>query len=653
MGSFLLNPYLYSSLIQAFGGDNVFYTEDSESGYFTHLFTSTGGSNFIIEKGSDILEYIALGGGGGGGGKDSTINGGSGGSGAGVYGKFLATFNKTINAYVAGGGIQGNSSAATAAGGNGGIGYASGGKGGNAGSTGTSGGGGGGGGSSAIVYDSTIIGVAAGAGGGGGASEGVQNEQLAGGGGYQPMGANTTQNGAVGFNYSGDGGGGGGGGAGYLYGGLGQASTVARGASGGQSYNNTGVIIESTIYNGTNGASNSTATTAAVSIPESSNFGFTNTYGTGGATTAAGGSGIVGLKYKTNKLGIVTSGLQLYLDASIKQSFTLLPKFRYIRWTSYGNTVNASNHFCELQVLSNTGVNRASGKVATVVSGTVVSGTGSIITDGNLATTSYWDFNSASATVQVDLGSIYDDVQNVKFWNYYGDTRSYYNVTISISEDGVNFYNIYGPKTTQTVAAGISVNGIWRDLSGSGFNTTLTNSPNYNFNGIFSFIPTIAGSNFVNSFSRTGANNTTCEVWIKWGGTNRAASFAYVGSESSTGMGFYINDGTNTGTAGNKVVIIYGGSYYSALDTGTTFATLSNGIWTHLTLTRDTTTTKLYQNGVFLGSTTRVPNGNTGSTAWDSNTPVETFGSFKLYNRALSDSEILQNFNAQKSKYGL
>ena len=82
--------------------------------------------------------------------------------------------------------------------------------------------------------------------------------------------------------------------------------------------------------------------------------------------------------------------------------------------------------------------------------------------------------------------------------------------------------------------------------------------------------------------------------------------------------------------------------------------TLSNG-WYNLALTYTTNTLSLYVNGVLYGSRIYAP-----LTA--PSYPLEMFGGsvnetlgegnlFKMYNRALSAEEILQNYNATKYRY--
>jgi hypothetical protein len=200
----------------------------------------------------------------------------------------------------------------------------------------------------------------------------------------------------------------------------------------------------------------------------------------------------------------------------------------------------------------------------------------------------------------------------------------------------------------------------WTDLTTNGNNGTLINGPTFDSNNGGSIV--FDGVNqYMTTLLNSPANNTTSTIWYKWDGVNKATTLTYLGSAGSTGLGFYINNGANSATAGNKISVIYGGAYYNALNTGTLFGTLVSGVYTQLTLTRDGSTTILYQNGVFLGSTTRTPNNSTSNLSFNFSTdaivgfpPVGgAVPLIQFYNRALSSTEVLQNYNATKTRFGL
>ncbi len=233
-----------------------------------------------------------------------------------------------------------------------------------------------------------------------------------------------------------------------------------------------------------------------------------------------------------------------------------------------------------------------------------------------------------------------------------------YNRALSQSEILQNYYqgNIVTSSLTMALDAGnlVSYPGsgtAWTTLTGSN-SSTLANGPTFSSaNGgviVFDGVDDTATTTLTN----TGTNNTTQIVWYKWNGINQIKGISYLGNGGSTGFGFLIHDGSG-GTAGNKVGVLYGGVAYNALSGGAS-ATLTSGVWCQLAITRDSTTTSLYQNGTLIGTTTSTPAGNTSSLAFVANSSAGgSISSVLFYNKALSQTEIQQNFNAHKNRFNL
>ena len=198
-----------------------------------------------------------------------------------------------------------------------------------------------------------------------------------------------------------------------------------------------------------------------------------------------------------------------------------------------------------------------------------------------------------------------------------------------------------GTTWTNTVAVSSSISG------------TLVNGPVY-ANGAISFDGTndYVGTNYTS----TSYNNTTQIIWYKWNGVNQLVVLSYLGASSGNGFGFLLSDGSNSGIAGNKIGVLYGGSYYNALNTGSLYASLTSSQWCQLTITRDSSSTILYQNGNLIGSTSRIPNT---AASYNFSYGDNTYGAagnisnVQFYNRALSATEITQNFNALRGRYGI
>jgi hypothetical protein len=198
----------------------------------------------------------------------------------------------------------------------------------------------------------------------------------------------------------------------------------------------------------------------------------------------------------------------------------------------------------------------------------------------------------------------------------------------------------------------------WNDLSTRSNIGTLSNSPTFSSaNGGSLLFDGTNASFTTNDFKTvsTGSNvnnDTTNEIWYRWNGVNQAKIITFVGNGAAAGyLGFYINNGV--GASGNVVTVIYGGQFVSAINIGTSSATLTSGVWTQLVITKTTSICNFYQNGVFLGSTTRAQSNYTTISPYVSSTFGGNLAIAKLYNRALTGSEILQNYNALKGRFGL
>jgi len=248
--------------------------------------------------------------------------------------------------------------------------------------------------------------------------------------------------------------------------------------------------------------------------------------------------------------------------------------------------------------------------------------------------------------------------------NYFLDGNVYnflmWNRAITSSEVLQNYYG--APISTDSLAFAIDAGNLasysgtgitLKGLSPSGYTATLTNGPTYSSSNGGTIVLDGVDDIITSSLTRVGYSNTTQIVWYKWDGVNKIASIMYLGDGGSTGYGFIVHDGSSSGV-GNKVGILYGGAYYNAINVGTTYATLVSGVWTQLAVTRDSTTTYLYQNGNLLGYTTRNPNGSASTLSLGVSSVVGgSIGPALFYNRALSADEIGQNFNCYKSRFGL
>ena len=186
----------------------------------------------------------------------------------------------------------------------------------------------------------------------------------------------------------------------------------------------------------------------------------------------------------------------------------------------------------------------------------------------------------------------------------------------------------------------------WSDLSGNSNNGTLVNTPTYSSanGGIFSF----NGSNQYATCTGTPLNVTayTKSVWFRLSSTstNNNLVSCYPGH-------FMYFSATTTLYCGHS-----DWGNYQAFPSTTTFST---NIWYNASLTFNTTDgMKLYINGYLDATYTAVK-----TQAAGGGIEIASFGAGNLltgnisqvfvYSRAITASEILQNYNALKGRFGL
>jgi hypothetical protein len=193
----------------------------------------------------------------------------------------------------------------------------------------------------------------------------------------------------------------------------------------------------------------------------------------------------------------------------------------------------------------------------------------------------------------------------------------------------------------------------WFDRSGNGNNGTLVNGPVYSTlnRGAFTFDgvnDTITFNNITtSSLGLTSSNGATMSCWMKitllsrWTGV-----YVFYNTQGSCDFGWDI-------TLNNQLRIWKGNNITSSV------LTPYSDIWTNFVLVSNSTGTIFYINGIQFSTTNVVGNVpfTTGRNLifgkhWDS-AVSGNLSNLSIYNRALSASEIAQNFNATRSRFGI
>jgi hypothetical protein len=194
----------------------------------------------------------------------------------------------------------------------------------------------------------------------------------------------------------------------------------------------------------------------------------------------------------------------------------------------------------------------------------------------------------------------------------------------------------------------------WTDLVGSKA-FTLYNTPTYSSNngGYLSFVPA-SGQYAASSTSLASQSTWTVEAWHYYAGTN-IGSLTCLVTETFVGGGINYTLGWPTGGPNFQA-----GFFNGAWRTTPTGYTPASNAWYQIVGTYDGTTIKLYVNNTLINQTayTGTPTSSAAGIRlmrrWDN---AEYWGGrlgvVRIYNTALTATQIGQNFAAQRSRFGI
>lgn len=271
---------------------------------------------------------------------------------------------------------------------------------------------------------------------------------------------------------------------------------------------------------------------------------------------------------------------------------------------------------------------------------------GSQVVIGNIATIAYYSraFNQQQIT------------------EYYKETKSRFDETF-------DFPQTYYPRPiTDSLAllldpANYSGSGTnWPDTSGNGRDATLINSPTYSAvnGGIFTFNGTTSFAYANTAYVLPSTNSYTIAGFVRSRGSNGGQLNRAFGNADSAG-----------GTVGADMVFLDSGTdrtVFSARRNGSNDSNRDitykpdlelTGVWHYVAQTYDTSIgSRLYIDGNMITNnptlgfssslTFKVGRDGNASDAWNGD-----IGVVHIYNKALSNNEIQQNFNAYRGRYGI
>jgi hypothetical protein len=204
----------------------------------------------------------------------------------------------------------------------------------------------------------------------------------------------------------------------------------------------------------------------------------------------------------------------------------------------------------------------------------------------------------------------------------------------------------------------------WRDVSGNLRNGTLVNGPTYNSSNlgslVFDGIDDYAQVDATDGFGAGGvAPVCTLSMWAnitrKAGGGVQYQQLAGFRNDTNFSFFFLLLDSSGATVPTEARILTTGGTYDISVNY-TTFNT-----WTNIVFVANTNRTDLYFNGTLAGSNTNVT-GTFGATSGNFRVGASPAGAWytlgnmsqvQFYTSALTSTQILQNFNAARGRYGI
>lgn len=209
----------------------------------------------------------------------------------------------------------------------------------------------------------------------------------------------------------------------------------------------------------------------------------------------------------------------------------------------------------------------------------------------------------------------------------------------------------------------LALDEVW-DMSGNQKTGILTNGVShvgvaegaFSFDGATTYIDVPSTTADYSFIERTGVY--TISAWVR---CNTAATGMTIlcnssGTTIQKGFIFFKNN------TGNIDLDIYRGVSGQSVLNHDSGIELVNGEWTHITAVGNGSVNQFYKNGVSFGGTTAFGTFSTGDSSQDLNVGRANstgiiwdglLGLVSIYNVALNDTQVVQNFNATRERFGL
>ena len=344
----------------------------------------------------------------------------------------------------------------------------------------------------------------------------------------------------------------------------------------------------------------------------------------------AGGQIVIRNATNSN-VGIVENGLVMNLDAGNTKSYPAKNFVSSKIYSSFSSSIRSSNYTVQYSDDNSNWTTAFTGVASNNTSCGIQQNTGS--GSGSYGLHRYWRYVEGSP-----IQSHHPRVSRIILTDINGID---YNLVVYTSD------NCSDTGTYQVGTVSLDFGGTtWTDLSGNGNTGTLTNGPTYSSaNGgsiVFDGIDDKVSTNYKPSGARSyfiwvKYNSLTHSSGYQLSGTQEVNAYTYIGIENGGGVYYYAGDNTG-GNVGNPVTV---------------------NTWVNLGFVLNADGSRIvYKDGVNIHSNS----GGLGVTATaefsvgcvNNNHNVNgNISNVTIYNRALSATEVAQNYNSIAGRYGL
>lgn len=330
----------------------------------------------------------------------------------------------------------------------------------------------------------------------------------------------------------------------------------------------------------------------------------------------------------TSPMKIVTSGTSAYTSTYGSSGWTLAPAAQGETWT-FSFWVKGSSSFSASMLIFES--NSSGGYI------TYGQPFYNVTTEWTRISGSYTMTQATAAGVQVRIDCY---VNGVTLWVdglQLERTSSASTFTSKVNTNGANLYDLSKNSNNGTI-----INGIGNNIENIG---------SLVFNGVNEYIT--LPTSFLSQLT-----STTISFWFYWSDNQSWSRVFDFGTGTNVNMFFTPKNGSS---ATPRFGITINGSVAEQSLTAPTLISLNT--WYNYTITLNGSVSRMFRNGVFEATntnTTLTPSslGNTNQNYLGKSQYADPYyqgriSNFRIYNIVLSDSEILQNYNAQKSRFGL